>query len=525
MSDFAPWLALLGPLLLLLVAATGGPAKAYRDQVASAGVIAFLIALATAAGLAVYGPWTTATIGQNGVGASLRIDALSAIMVVLVSFIGVVVLRYSRAYLDGDSGQNRFMRWLAITLAAVLTLIVSGNLALTIVALIVTNIGLNQLLLFYAERQNAQLAARKKFIASRVSEAALIGAAYLLYQAFGTLDIASLLSQAKVALAAGEIAPSLNAAGVLIVIAALLASAQLPLHGWLIEVMETPTPVSALLHAGIINAGGFLVLRLADVVLLSGAALPLLIVAGGATAIVASIVMLTQTSVKGALAWSTVAQMGFMMLQCGLGAFAAALLHIVAHSLYKAHAFLSSGSVIDLARTSWTPSPGGQPHPARVLMAILLVFAIGLTAASLFGVTIADKPGVFVLGAILMMGLVHFVANAIDERPNAYVIGRTIALAIGVALAWIGLQIGAEAVTAGALPATQGLDTPFAAVALGLVVAAFAALTLFQSFMQRGTLNAFWQGVHAHVANGFYLNTIINRWIFALWPLAAKSAR
>jgi NAD(P)H-quinone oxidoreductase subunit 5 len=105
------------------------------------------------------------------------------------------------------------------------------------------------------------------------------------------------------------------------------------------------------------------------------------------------------------------------------------------------------------------------------------------------------------------------------------VIGRTIALAIGVALAWIGLQIGAEAVTAGSLPLTQGLETPFAAVALGLVVAAFAALTLFQSFMQRGTLNAFWQGVHAHVANGFYLNTLINRWVFALWPLAAKSAR
>jgi NAD(P)H-quinone oxidoreductase subunit 5 len=513
MSVLAPWLALFGPLLLLLVAATGGPAKAYRDRVAFIGAIAFLGALVTSAGLVIYGPWTTATIGENGVGASLRIDALSAIMAVLVSFIGGVVLRYSRAYLDGDSGQNRFMRWLAITLAAVLTLIVSGNLALTIAALVATNIGLNQLLLFYAERHNAQLAARKKFIASRLSEAALIAAAYLLYQAFGTLDIASLMSQAKVVLAAGDVAPNLTWAGVLIVIAALLASAQLPLHGWLIEVMETPTPVSALLHAGIINAGGFLVLRLADIVLLSGAALPLLIVAGGATAIVASIVMLTQTSVKGALAWSTVAQMGFMMLQCGLGAFAAALLHIVAHSLYKAHAFLSSGSVIDLARASWTPSPGGQPHPARVLMAILLVLAIGLTAASLLGVTIADKPGVFVLGAILMMG------------PNAYVIGRTIALAIGVALAWIGLQIGAEAVTAGSLPLTQGLETPFAAVALGLVVAAFAALTLFQSFMQRGTLNAFWQGVHAHVANGFYLNTLINRWVFALWPLAAKSAR
>ena len=114
----------------------------------------------------------------------------------------------------------------------------------------------------------------------------------------------------------------------------------------------------ALLHAGLINAGGFLVLRFADVMAPSASAGMLLLVIGGVTALFGSIVMLTQTSIKVSLAYSTIGQMGFMLFQCGLGAYPIALLHIVAHSLYKAHAFLSSGSVVDLARASWVPAAG-----------------------------------------------------------------------------------------------------------------------------------------------------------------------
>ena len=140
-------------------------------------------------------------------------------------------------------------------------------------------------------------------------------------------------------------------------IAAALKTAAFPLHGWLTEVMEAPTPVSALLHAGIINGGGLLLIRLAEVVQASTGAMAALVMLGGLTAIFGAVVMLTQSAVKTALAWSTVAQMGFMLLQCGLGLWPLALLHIVAHSLYKAHAFLASGGAVQAVLSVRRPGP------------------------------------------------------------------------------------------------------------------------------------------------------------------------
>jgi NAD(P)H-quinone oxidoreductase subunit 5 len=188
----------------------------------------------------------------------------------------------------------------------------------------------------------ARRAARKKFIVARLGDAALLAAAVLLVAAYGTADIGAILRAARAG-AGGNLACC--AAG-LLALAAFLKSAQFPTHGWLTEVMETPTPVSALLHAGVINAGGFLLIRFADVMLLAPGVLAVLLIVGGFTALFGGLVMLTQPAVKTSLAWSTVAQMGFMIFECGLGLFALALLHIVAHSLYKAHAFLASAGQV-----------------------------------------------------------------------------------------------------------------------------------------------------------------------------------
>ncbi len=244
-------------------------------------------------------------------------------------------------------------------------------------------------------------------------------------------------------------------------------------------------------------------------------------VIGGVTALVGSVVMLTQTSVKVSLAWSTIAQMGFMMLQVGLGAYAAALLHIVAHSLYKAHAFLSSGSVIDLARASWSPSPGGRPHPARLTLAVVLVLSAGLVTAGLFGVTVTEQPGVFALAAIVMLGLVHLVVNAVDETPVPFVVGRTVAIAAAVAAVYVGLQWGAATVTAGSLPHAEPLRGAFDLVLIALVVAGFTAITVLQSLMPAYAGEPRWQALYAHVSNGFYVNTLANRWAVRLWPSSA----
>jgi NAD(P)H-quinone oxidoreductase subunit 5 len=307
-------------------------------------------------------------------------------------------------------------------------------------------------------------------------------------------------------------------AALLLVIAAMLTSAQFPLHGWLIEVMETPTPVSALLHAGIINAGGFLLLRLAHVVSLSLPSLDVLAIVGGVTALFGSVVMLTQTSIKVSLAYSTIAQMGFMMLECGLGAFSAALLHIVAHSLYKAHAFLSSGSVIDIARASWTPSPGGKPHPLRMFIAIAGVLLITFAVSVIFGATLQQRPGVFALAAVLLLGLTHLVANGIDERPNLYVVARTVVLAAATACVYFALQLAAERLLAASLPPSPAARGPIDIAIVSAVILSFATVVFLQGLVPRHAGEPKWQALYAHVANGFYVNTIANRLVLRLWP-------
>jgi NAD(P)H-quinone oxidoreductase subunit 5 len=339
----------------------------------------------------------------------------------------------------------------------------------------------------------------------------LSAALVLIYARFGSLDYRIVFAGADALRAAGDIPVSMHVAAMLFVFAALLKSAQFPLHGWLVEVVETPTPVSALLHAGIINAGGFLVLRFAHVIGLSTPALEILVLVGGFTALFGSIVMLTQTSIKSSLAHSTIAQMGFMMLECGLGAFPAALLHIVAHSLYKAHAFLSSGSVVDIARASWTPSPGGNPHPARLMVAIAVVLGIAVAAGRLFGIGLMEQPGVFALGAVLLLGLIHLVAKAIDEQPSAFVIIRVLVSALAVAVGYFALQLGVEHVYAASLPSVEALRDPLGISVVVLVVLSFAGVTFLQGIAPAHAAKPRWQALYTHLANGLYVNTFINR--------------
>jgi NAD(P)H-quinone oxidoreductase subunit 5 len=525
MAPFIPWYTLLAPAALMAVGLTPtGLANRAPQKMAAfglaAGGAAFLVALAAAVAVALDGPLSTPTLGVAGIGAGVYVDALSAAMLTLVSFIGVVVLRYSRNYLDGDPNQGAFFKWLAFTLAAVLLVIVSGNLALLILSWIATSLGLHRLLLFYPERPAAQLAAKKKFIASRIGDLCLAGAAASLWLSYGTLQFPQLFAAARSSAADGA-GGVLALPALLIVLAALLKSAQLPFHGWLVEVMETPTPVSALLHAGVINAGGFLVLRLSDIVAPSESALQLLAIVGGATALFGSLVMLTQTSVKVSLAYSTIAQMGFMMLECGLGAFPAALLHILAHSLYKAHAFLSSGSVIDLARASWTPSPGGQPHPARFALALAATLPAAFVVGALFDTGLIENPGAVTLATILLMGLAHLVANGLDERTTSFVLGRTLALAVFVAVGFFTLHAVVERLVAGAMPESAPLRGPWDFALVILVIVSFGAVTLFQSVMARHATSPFWQAVYVHLSQGLYLNTLANRALLKLWPRRA----
>ncbi|RIA56132.1 NADH-quinone oxidoreductase subunit L [Dichotomicrobium thermohalophilum] len=502
------------PLALLAVwvyaqSAPGMRPRGLLDFARVATLAALAIAVVAGVSVALYGPLTTPTIGSEGLGLSLRLDAVSAVMFLLVAFVGAIVVEYSRNYMDGDARQGVFTGRLCLTLASVVLLVLSGNLVMLVLAWIGTSLALQTLLLFYAERPKAVIAGRKKFITARMSDALLIGAAMLLYQAFGTADIGAILSAATQA----EASTTIAVAALLLVGAALLKSAQFPFHGWLPEVMETPTPVSALLHAGIINAGGFLIVRFADVMLLSAASLHLLAIIGGFTALFGAVVMLTQTSIKVSLAWSTVAQMGFMMLQCGLGAFALAVLHIVAHSLYKAHAFLSSGSVIDIARTSWVPEKT-PPRVSHVLLALALALVLYTGIGAGFGLAGDVAPQILALGAILIMGLTLFIAQSAAGKLNAYVIGRTLAAATTVTIAYFVLQGGAQMLLADTLPPPPA-PGPFAYAIMALAVASFAAVTVLQIIEPSRAATPFWRAARVHIANGLYVNSLFDRFVGA----------
>ncbi len=515
------WLIGLGPAALGLVGFLPGAENERTTDLRilaakSAAALTALLAIGTAAGVIAHGSLRTPLLGAEGIGLSLYLDSLSSMMFCLVALIGLIVVAYSQHYMDGDPHHLRFMRQLCLTLSAVLLVIVSGNLLLFTLAWIATSLGLHRLLIFYP-RQAAILAARKKFLASRVGDLCLIGAMFVVYRLCGSLQYDVIFASTS-ALHSTTVPFALHAAALLLVGTALLNSAQFPLHGWLIEVMETPTPVSALLHAGIINAGGFLVLRFSDLISLSMPTLYILAMIGGLTALFGSIVMLPQTSIKVSLAYSTTAQMGFMMLECGLGAFSAAALHVLAHSLYKAHAFLSSGSVIDIARASWTPSPGGKPHPARLAISIIAVLVVTVVISSLFGATITAKPGAFCLGAVLVLAMIMLISNGIDERPNGYVVLRTVGLAVVVSVVYFGLQFVTELLLADSVPLTQGLRGPLDLAIVVAIILSFTAVTVFQSLLPAQSSAAKWSALYAHLSNGLYVNTIANRWILRFWP-------
>ncbi len=215
--------------------------------------------------------------------------------------------------------------------------------------------------MFYPERDRAVLAAHKKFILARCSEAFLGTAFVLMYLNTGSFQLDTILKQ----FATAPTSIPQHIAAVCLVMAALIKCAQLPLHGWLIQVVEAPTPVSALLHAGIINLGGFLLLVTVPLWSNSVLAVWLLCLVSAASCCFAALIMATRISIKVRLAWSTCAQMGLMLLEIGLGYYDLALLHLVAHSVYKAHAFLSVSEVAVIK----------QPQ-ARSILRVSLVFLI-----------------------------------------------------------------------------------------------------------------------------------------------------
>lgn len=503
-------LTLLGPAVLLLaaVAAAIQPARrpVWSPRLAEgAALIALVVAIGAAVLLASQGPVSGRVPGPVGVLVAVRIDIISVTMQLLVAFVGWTVLRYSATYLDGEARQGPFLAWMATTLAAVLLLVQAATLGLLVLAWIATSLALHRLLLFYPGRLAARRAARKKFIVARLGDAALAGACLLLFLGYDTLDIPTILAAAR----DGAAPAGTGLAAGLLAVAAILKSAQFPTHGWLTEVMETPTPVSALLHAGVINAGGFLLIRFADVMLLAPWALAALLMIGGFTALLGALAMLAQPAVKTSLAWSTIGQMGFMVMQCGLGLFPLALLHIVAHSLYKAHAFLSSGTAVELVAAIRRPGPIAIPDAGAVGRAFVLALVTYAVAGAVFDLW--DKaPQVIALGAILIFGVAYLLAQGLADAAPRALTRRTALYALAATLSYFALQGGVTWLTAGTLPAPPVPGTLEWGL-LVLAVASFGIVAVAQALFPLWAHHPAAAGLRVHLANGLYANALFDR--------------
>jgi NAD(P)H-quinone oxidoreductase subunit 5 len=387
----------------------------------------------------------------------------------------------------------------------VLLFVGAGNVLQLVAALIATSLCVNRLLLFYPERAAAQRAARKQFITARLADAALIVAAVLLTAAYGTPDIAAILDAAR----SGVGGPLVTGAIFCLALAAVITSAQFPLHGWLSEVMEAPTPVSALLHAGVINAGGFLLIRFADVLLLSPSALAGLVMIGGFTALFGGLVMLTQPAVKTSLAWSTVAQMGFMIMQCGLALFPLALLHILAHSLYKAHSFLASGGAVERIAANRRPGPVAIPDAKAVGAAFLA--ALGIYAAMSVGFDFQSKsPQANALGAILIFGVAYLLAQGLAGSAPGALMRRMAVYSLAASAGYFVLHTLAEMLTRGTLPAAPQ-PGPLEWVLIGLAVLSFGLVAIAQAMFPLWANHPAAAGLRVHLSNGLYANAVLDR--------------
>jgi NAD(P)H-quinone oxidoreductase subunit 5 len=426
---------------------------------------------------------------------------LQLLMLLLVLVVGGVSMRFAWHYLAGAPTQRAYARWFAATILAAIGVVLSPNIILMAAAWTATSLTLHRLLSLDQTRVAAQLAAHKKFLLSRLADVAIWSAAIILTIEFGTANRSEIIARAADL-------PGLSAATHLalaaLAVGVILRSAQLPFHGWLVQVMDVPTPVSALLHAGIVNLGAFVLISLAPLAGRAPVAQGLLLLSGTVSAILAALVMRTRANVKGALAWSTVAQMGFVLVECGLGAYDFAMLHVLAHGLYKSHAFLRSGRVV--AHT--TPTTVTPLSVGTGLVAGLVVSMAGVVA--FWPALPTTPPGWFAL--VLVVSSVTWLFAETPHRG-----WRSLLALLGIGLAIPALYaLWHQLFSAITPPVTVNLPT----VVFVTVISAFIWLAALMLVVRIAPDASAVRWLYTHASCGFHLDEYFTRLTFALWPPA-----
>jgi NADH-quinone oxidoreductase subunit L len=320
-------------------------------------------------------------------GFDLQMDQLTVVMVLVVTGVGFLIHVYSVGYMAHEGGYYRFFSYMNLFMFFMLTLVMAANYVLLFVGW--EGVGLSSYLLigFYFLRKSASDAGKKAFIVNRIGDFGFMLGMFLLFRAFGTLDFGPLFHQAASATpdAFGHWG-TVTIACVLLFMGACGKSAQLPLYVWLPDAMEGPTPVSALIHAAtMVTAGVYVVARSNVLFTHAPTAMFVVAVVGCATAFFAATIGLLQTDIKRVLAYSTVSQLGYMFLGCGVGAFSAGIFHLMTHAFFKALLFLAAGSVIHaMGGEQDMRHMGGLAGKIKITYLTMLSATLAISGAPLF---------------------------------------------------------------------------------------------------------------------------------------------
>ena len=482
------------------------------------------------------------------------VDRLTAVMMVLITSVSTVIHVYSVRYLRGDSGYARFFALLSFMTFVILALVSSPNLLMLFVFWQLLSWVLYLILAFNFSHVPAYQNAFKTLIVHRVGDVAFLCGLVLTYHYFGTLEFTELFQRASEQTHVISLLPAnlldvsaTSVITVLIFIGAMAKSAQFPLHVWLPDTMDSPTPVSALMHAGIVNAGGFLLNRLAPLYALSPEVLHIVFIVGIATVLLGASMMLVQNDIKKTLGFSTMGQMGYMIMECGLGAFALAIFHLIAHGLFKASLFLSAGAVIHDARHE-PKFPASSTHkPARIptqaswvtglIITLIMPLFILMVAHGLLEVPLQDAHGAVVFlffswvtasQAIFSLYRLHDVAS---WKIASAMIGTL--FLIGFTYLWAGEQF-----THFLYPEPGAAEAFFVAAALNPAVFDTMILlaTVFILFgwgyvytdarghaiLSPDWISAWQQRLYILLINRLYVDLIYMRWGNRLFQLAQK---
>ena len=309
------------------------------------GCFAELLALPPEARRVTQGLFTWIQSGDFHAEVRYALDPLGAVMMLVVTGVGFLIHVYSTGYMGHEKAYGRYFSYLNLFTFSMLTLVLADNFLLMFLGWEAVGLCSYLLIGFWYQRPSAAEAGKKAFIVNRIGDWGFLLGIFLIFVTFGSVDFATVFAQAPQRLAVGSAIATTIA--LLLFFGATGKSAQLPLYVWLPDAMEGPTPVSALIHAAtMVTAGVYMVARCHVLYLLSPAALQVVAIVGVLTALFAASIGLVQNDIKRVLAYSTISQLGYMFLGCGVGAFASGIFHLMTHAFFKALLFLGAGSVI-----------------------------------------------------------------------------------------------------------------------------------------------------------------------------------